>query len=105
MSPIVDLLTSGRGYLPLNAYKTELLTDDRKSIVKVQNFELAIGDVIIRPFISAEHRSAVFDDRLSFKEFYLKFASAAVFFTCDPLLRFGVTFRVISLVAYVHNWS
>jgi len=61
--------------------KTELIVKGNpKTVVKVQHFELAIGDSIATLSASARNLGVIFDDRLSFKQFCLKSASAAAFY-------------------------
>ncbi len=67
-------------YLKLNADKTELLLiGNPKRVAKVRDFELSIGDSIVRPSASARNLGVIFDDTLSFKQSCLKSASAAAF--------------------------
>ncbi len=67
-------------FLKLNADKTELLLiGNPKRVSKVQSFQLAVGDAVVRPSASARNLGVIFDDTLSFKQFCLKSASAATF--------------------------
>ncbi len=67
-------------YLKLNSDKTELLLiGNPKRVAKVRDFELSIGDSIVRPSASARNLGVIFDDTLSFKQSCLKSASAAAF--------------------------
>ena len=57
-----------RQLLKLNADKTKLLLiGNPKRVAKVHNFELAIGDSVVRPSASARNLGVIFDDTLSFK--------------------------------------
>jgi len=67
-------------FLKHNADKTEIiLIGNPIRVAKVQHFELILGDSVVRPSASARNLGFIYIDTLSFKQSFLKSASAPTF--------------------------
>ena len=67
-------------FLKHKSDKTELiLIGNPMRVAKGRNFELTIGDPVVTSSASGRNLGVMFDDTLSFKQFCLKSASAAIF--------------------------